>query len=124
MNAYLKRYVEAVSGLLKEGADLKTTLRNLRSVMEKKGHGKIYPSVLTALLRTYPAAEKRSHPTLVVAKAGDEKNYKKMIDQTDTETAIDPTIVGGYVYTKDFVRQDHSHKSKLLTWYKKATTQE
>jgi F0F1-type ATP synthase delta subunit len=120
MNAYLKRYVEAVAGLLQDGTDLKTALKNMRLVMEKKGHLKLYPAVLETLLRTYPSTEKRQRPSLVLAKESDQKNYKKLIDD-ETEVVIDPTIVGGYVCTKDFVREDKSHKSKLLTWYRNAT---
>ena len=120
MSAQLKRYLEAVIDLLKEGGDLAVVLKNLRAVMDKRGHSKMYPLLLRALLRVYPTIAGREEATLVIAKESDQALYKGEIKK-DGKIVIDPSIVGGYILTRDFVRQDHSYKSKLLTWYQKAT---
>lgn len=121
MNAQLKMYLKAVTDLLEKGADFKTTLKDLEKIMSSRGHKKLYLPVLRILLRTYPQVVKRNHDTLTVAKEADAKKYKA-VQKSDTKLVIDPSIVGGYIHTENFVRKDNSYKTKLLTWYKRATT--
>lgn len=121
MNAQLKMYLKAVTDLLEGGADFRATLKDLEKVMVGRGHKKLYLPVLRILLRTYPQVVRRNRSTLIVAKEEDAKKYKA-VQKSDAELVIDHTIVGGYIHTEDFVRKDNSYKTKLLTWYRRATT--
>lgn len=121
MNNYLKQYLQAVSTLLESGVALDVVLKNTRAVLEKRGHSRLYPALLRSLARTYPVLERKKIPVLTLAKEDDEAKYKKMLSGEEIhKTKIDSSIIGGYVYTKNFVQTDNSYKSKLLTLYKHA----
>ncbi len=120
MNAQLKRYVEAAAALLKEGMAVDVVLRNLRRIMDDRGHGKMYQAVARALARTYPSIERSVTPLLTVAKESDAAKYRQLVGDKDVEVKIDPSIIGGYVLTENFTRRDNSYRSKLLTWYRSA----
>lgn len=121
MHAELKRYQKATLDLLKSGEDIKDVLKGVRSAMERRGHLKLYPALLRALIRVYPRVEARQMPSLIVAKESDAKSYAKRFTDKEMKVVIDPTIVGGYVYESGHTREDNSYKQKLLTWYRRAT---
>lgn len=120
MHAELKRYQKAAIDLLNKGEDVTTVLKGIRSAMDRRGHGKLYPSFLRALARVYPKLERGQGARLIVAKESDADAYKKKFGESTV--TIDPTIVGGYVHVKDHIREDNSYKQKLLTWYRRATS--
>src|SRR5690606_22883369 len=118
MHAYLKQYVKAVTALLEDGGSPTEVLQNARRVMERRGHGRLYPLLLAALERTLPNVGRARRATLVVAKEADAAKAKKALDEGESyEIRIDPSIIGGFITTKDFVQRDQSYKSKLLTWF-------
>lgn len=114
MQSHLKHYVKAVVTLLREGAVLNDVLKQVKVVMEKKGHLKLYPLLLQSLERELSATDYAAS-TLTIAKPEDEKKYH----QKGAKVVVDPSIIGGYVHTEGFVRTDQSYKHKLLTLYKK-----
>ena len=121
MHTELKRYQKAALDLLKKGEDVKDVLKGTLSAMERRGHQKLYPAFLRALVRVYPRVERGQTPSLIVAKESDARSYAKRFEDKEMKVIVDPTIVGGYVYEKDHAREDNSYKQKLLTWYRRAT---
>ena len=120
MHAELKRYQKAAIDLLKKGEDVNAVLEGIKGAMDKRGHEKLYPALLRALIRVYPKLERGQGARLIVAKESDADAYKKQFGEA--KVTVDPTIVGGYVYVKDHTREDNSYKQKLLTWYQRATS--
>lgn len=114
MQSHLKHYVKAVTDLIQEGGDLTDVLKQVKGVMDKKGHQKLYPLLLNSLKREL-SAPNYAAATLIIAKPEDEQKYQP----GEAKVVIDPSIVGGFVHTEDFVRIDESYKHKLLTLYKK-----
>jgi len=57
----------------------------------------------------------------VVASESDAKSFLTKTEATqDTRVIVDKSIVGGHILTKDWKRIDDSHKTKLLTWYRRS----
>lgn len=119
MNSTQKQYLLATKALLKDGATPGSVFSGLKLVLARRGHNKLYPNILRSLLRSLEEDRATSAPVLVVASEGDAKN---MLAKTDpaARVVIDESIVGGHIFTKDWKRTDDSHKTKLLTWYRRS----
>ncbi len=121
MNAYLKQYLEAFTSLIQSGASLEKVLENTRLVMKQRGHERLYPRLLRQVARVVPVMESKKRATLTVAKREDAANYGGSLEgASEAVVKVDHSLVGGYVFTKHHARQDHSYKTKLLTWYRRS----
>lgn len=118
MSATRKHYVKAFLSLIKEGVGAEKALSRLKEVMNNRGHGRLWPSVVKALLEALTTTPKSSQTILAVAKEADASKYKALAKGAVVK--IDPTLIGGYVLIEDSRRTDQSYKSRLLNWYRKA----
>lgn len=136
MNEY---YVQAVLALLSKAKNEKDTekiLNDLRSVLEKRGHTKMLPRVLKAVVRELP---RHTKDQLVLTMVNDSGQLTKEQEQAITEDMVqltgddsimlnsaqrkaDPTLIGGYTLTTKNKTLDRSHKQQLLSLYRNITT--
>lgn len=121
MSSIQKHYLLAVKALIKDGVAPTALFDGLKSTLDRRGHSKLYPSILRSLTRSLEENVQSSVQTLVVAKAEDAKRFMpKDADEATSRIVVDESIVGGHIFTKDWVRTDDSHKTKLLTWYRRS----
>lgn len=118
-------YSKAVMMLLKEGSDTEVVLHRLKKTLQKSGRAKLLPRILTQLLTDLERTDQDTKVTVRVAREGDEKKHRAAIADAldalncegETETRIDPQIIGGYsIETKD-KKIDATYKQKLLSLY-------
>ena len=120
-------YTEAAQSLLEEGVKTSEVLKNLKKVLERRGHEKLYLRVLKNLARN----TERGVGTETIVRVAKEAHVKKFkneiknasarlgVKESDTRTFVDESLIGGYtVETKD-VLLDQSYKSALLNIYRK-----
>ena len=119
MNSTQKQYLLATKALIKDGATPASIFSGLKVTLEKRGHSKIYPKLLLSLLRSLEEDHSTATPVLVVAKEGDAKRFLTKTEPA-TRVVVDESIVGGHVFTEAWKRIDSSHKTKLLTWYRRS----
>jgi len=120
MNTTLKHYLLATKALLKEGVALPVILNGLKATLKKHGHEKLYSNLLRVLLRNLEEGKSTNDTVLVVAKEEDIARFAHDSSLASTRIIIDKSIVGGYIWTKDWQRTDDSYKTKLLTWYRRS----
>lgn len=110
-----------VAGAAPEGA-----VDAMIAFLKRKGAISLLPSILTAYTRIQ-ARENRKKPVLNVAKKEDADAVLASdvsMQNLGPEIKVDPTLIGGYVLTKDALRIDASHKGALLNLYHKITSSE
>lgn len=121
-----KEYTQAVLEMVEIGAKPDTVLSGLSTTMHKRGHIKLYASVLQSILRILEARPAQKVPTVSVAKESDLTAYKNTIAETLTSMGvtesptihIDDTLIGGFTVEHDSKRIDQSHKGKLISLYR------
>jgi len=122
-------YVQALLELLQTSDDTTVTLEGFRRTLESRGHLQLQTPVLQAVLRVLEA--KRPDTLVVVANDTDREKQRTVIEAalsalgTSLEhavTAIDETIVGGYIVEHNTVRTDASYKTALAKLYRNLTT--
>lgn len=125
MNATKEQYVKALLELLETEANTANVLKQLKLVMERRGHTRLLVPVLREVTRILSASTRADVPRLTLADQADEKHYhkeiEKLVGDKTARTKIDPTIIGGFILDQDHQRLDKSYKSKLLSWYRSAT---
>ena len=117
-------YIDALISLLEEGRDFEDVIKNLKVVLEKKGHQKLYRSILEGLSRRLGTIHAQQ-ATVHVAREKDIKTLKEQLNahlqalETDSfDTEIDPTLIGGYVIEHNNKIIDNSYKSRLVALYR------
>jgi len=118
-------YIEAVSALLDEGKDFDGVIKNLKEVLEKKGHQKLYKSILIGLQIKTESSLETNVAQVSVARQKDLEISKERISKSLTElesddydASVDPSLIGGYVIEYDNKIIDNSYKSRLVTLYR------
>ncbi len=118
-------YSEAVYTAVHNGTEVKTALERLGNILKKHGHESLYPRILKSLQTRFAQDALRGTAKVRLAKDADEKRYKKEIEAfmeanklSDSETIVDETIIGGYVFEGGGSRVDASYKKSLLNIYK------
>ena len=117
-------YIKAGFELLAAGQPVELVLKNLKQVMNKKGHTSLWTSVLRGLLTRIERENLQSLPTVVVAKEKDlvVAKINTLLTELGSETRefttiIDPTVVGGVKVSHNYRLIDQSYKAKLRNLY-------
>ena len=118
-------YSVGVMELMSEGMHIDTALLNLMRMLKARGHERLYPKILTLLLRECEKGERSGTVTLVLAQSEDAPLFKEAIERAlgalnapEYTTRIDPTITGGFIIEGGETRIDQSYKRRLLTLYR------
>ena len=122
-------YIQAVIELIKSGTDIQELHNGLKKSMERKGHMRLYGSVLRGTLRILETQTDHSKATVIVSEDTDIQKYasditgalKKLGAQDDFSTEIDPTIIGGVVIKHNNTLIDRSYKTTLTNLYRSIT---
>lgn len=121
-----KQYAQAFIELLNAGTQSDAALSGLDAALQQRGHEKLKRQILTIVHRTLTAHAREAGVTLTVAKEGDEKRYKAAVKavcdelgiDAPTETAVDTTLIGGFVLATGTKRADRSYKRTLQNLYR------
>ena len=123
-----ENYIKAVLDKIEEGVEPERVLSGLQDVLAKKGHTKLYSSILRGVSKVLET--KKSGTALVkVAKEGHYELHKDLIDKTIASLAgnakpaveVDDTLIGGFVVEASHKRIDNSYKTKLVSLYRSLT---
>jgi F0F1-type ATP synthase delta subunit len=121
-------YVQAVVANLEAGMNPETVLRNLKTVLERRGHLRLYGEVLKQVQKTLEQKQKSKAVTVIVSteKASHTTTVQKLIDELGADTAeqvviVDPTIIGGAKVIYQDRQLDATHKTALYSLYQSIT---
>lgn len=119
-------YVTALTESILTGLPVETVLRNVKSVMESKGHLRLWPQVLRATKRVLESRLVSTSPQVIIAKDG--LTSKEAIqlalqklgvaESEDFSTTVDSSLVGGFVIRFRGLLLDTSYKQALLKLYR------
>ena len=117
-------YIHALLEVLESGVSIETALTNLRLVLNKRGHGKILPQILSGLMVELEKSTKNNVPKIILATAGtvSDADIKAALEKISAPvkewtTIIDPNIIGGLVATYNNKSLDQSYRTKLVDLY-------
>lgn len=124
-------YAHAFLDVLKDGMSVETALSGLSATLAKKQHSKLLGSVLLEVLRVLEANKGVKQAVVSVAKESDAVAQKAKIEavlkdlgvasDTNVNTIIDETLVGGFVATFDYKEYDQSYKKALKSLFESIT---
>lgn len=124
-----KDYTKAVTALLLEGGDVERVLVELRSVLERRGHTKLYGSILKGVMQSFEAHASRDQATIVVERESDVTKHDTAIKaalellgvKSVPKTHVDKTIIGGFKIVTGAQSIDRSYKKQLVALYRALT---
>lgn len=120
MSGLKEQYIVAGAELISEKTDVDKVVSGLRKVMKRRGHERLLTSVLKGLVSKVEKESEMSVPRLTIASEDTKK--PDALSAKNVDIKIDPSIVGGYIMQEGFTRTDNSYKTKLLNWYRSATS--
>lgn len=122
-------YVQAILSLLADGVSVDTVLAQTRIVMERRGHTRLYESVLKTVAAKLEEQAATAGVSVKVAKAADADSpaVKALIaelgaNDAPVATTIDESLIGGAVATYNYQCRDASYKTILENLYQTITT--
>lgn len=122
MSGHLKHYVKAFVAELEAGLDFTKAKNNLVELLKRQKHEPMLRQILEKSLMILAQKSNPAVPTIVLASETDKGRYSlEFVSKVTPVIKIDPTIIGGYITSENFVQTDQSYKSKLLNWYQSAT---
>lgn len=124
-------YAQAFLAHIASGTSFDTALAGLVSVLTRRNHTKLLPSILRLVLRKLEAAKGTKRATVRVASAtmsqADTAKLTAALEAlgvhegTPTEEIVDETLIGGFVLQYNYHEQDHSYKRVLTNLYESIT---
>lgn len=120
MSGLKEQYIAAGVELIAEKTDIDKVVSGLKKTMAQRGHTRLLTSVLKGLISKVERQSEMSLPQLTIATKDASK--PDSLSAKDVDVKIDQTIVGGYILREGFTRIDNSYKTKLLNWYRRATS--
>lgn len=123
-------YSSALFELLQEKDQGDAVLNSLQSLLKKKGHEKLYASILKDLLAKFEKDKQRNSIHVAVGREKDisqlkDSIYKAMAtlgEEKEFLSHVDQTLIGGFTIKSRGKVIDHSYKKQLLTIYRSLTT--
>jgi len=121
-------YVQAVVANVEAGLSPDTVLRNLTTVLERRGHVRLRASILKAVVVMLEAKAKSNAVTVIVntSTAAKSSLVEKLIAElgavsADRNVVVDPTIIGGAKVSYQSRQLDATHKQALYSLYESIT---
>ncbi len=123
-------YVTAFIKHIQAGKSVDTALTNLKAIMQKKGHGRLLTQVLKAAMRELSAILPRERAVVTYAtevgvdatKLDTALTAVGYTKDSELETKIDPTIIGGLTVRFKGKQLDASYKRALRDLYTRVTS--
>ncbi len=123
-------YVTAFIKHIQAGKSVDTALTNLKAIMQKKGHGRLLAQVLKAAMRELSAILPRERAVVTYAtevgvdaiKLDTALSAVGYTKDSELETKIDPTIIGGLTVRFKGKQLDASYKRALRDLYTRVTS--
>jgi len=121
-------YVQAVVANLEAGMQPEVVLTNLKTVLKRRGHTRLYGDVVKSVAITLEQNAKADAVTVVVStlSTGESTQVQKLIAELGATEAVrnvvvDPTIIGGAKVSYQSRQLDATHKSALYSLYESIT---
>jgi len=121
-------YVQAVVANLEAGLSPDTVLRNLKTVLERRGHLRLHASIVKAVVQTLEQKAQQQAAIITVDKpaSADSPLVEKLIAELGATSAlrkvvVDPTIIGGAKVSYRSRQLDATYKVALQKLYQAIT---
>ncbi len=121
-------YITALTEALLDTKDIDGALESTQALLAKKGHVRLWPSVLKGVIVALEKKETEDTPRIIVAKesAKDSEAIKaallKLSIQNQPDTVeVDSSLIGGFVVQYKDKMVDASYKRALIDLYRKVT---
>lgn len=122
-------YIQATIEMIQSRTAIDAVFEGLQKAMQKKGHMRLYASVLRGVLRILETKKDIAIATVIVANDADVQKYANIIKSTltsleageDFSTEIDETIIGGVIVKNNNIIVDRSYKTALTNLYRATT---
>jgi len=119
-------YIIALFELIRDGKDIDVALDALKALLKRKGQTKLYPRILTGLLKQIEKSSAQTTTTVVIGREKDAEILKHEIETTlnalngtsSYETSVDATIIGGFKIKHQSTIVDKSYKRQLVALYR------
>ncbi len=123
-----KAYVTALVERILAGESVESALSNLRALMEKRGHFRLFSQVLKAAVRELEVKLRRVVPQVTLAKAGGVSEVTIAAALTELgavadayDVTVDQSLVGGFSVRVRGRLLDKSYKRVLVQLYERIT---
>ena len=121
-----REYVEAILSLVEAGNDPMDVLQKVQIRLKKRGHEKLYPSILKILAQKIEGAQSKNKTLVKVASKKQLHILQAEIEstlstfQSDTEYDVieDSTIIGGFLLSSQNKIIDKTYKTQLVNLYR------
>ena len=121
-------YVQAIAELIATGREVDFVLSRSKTVMEKRGHGRLYLEVLKGVVQELEKQSATNTTKIIVANQKDASSAEvakalSLIDCAKEKPAVkvDETIIGGVIAVKGHTHIDMSYKDALRKLYQAIT---
>lgn len=121
-------YVQAITQLIAKGQEVDVVLARTKSVMEARGHSRLYEEVLKEVIVSLESKTALDVPKVTIARAEDASSQEvetalKLLNCADgkPDIKVDATIIGGVIASKGSTHIDMSYKSALRKLYQAIT---
>ena len=121
-------YITAVLELFEKGQESSQVLEGLKQTLKKRGHERLYASVLRGVERVLEAGGTETSRVIVASSAAYEKQKAAIEAALQSlgadgapEVIVDETIVGGFIAEANDTQLDKSYKTKLVSLYRNLT---
>lgn len=122
-------YIQAVVALIADGQSVETVLANLQTVLETRGHHRLYAAILAGVVTILEQRTEQDSVAVVVAHEADATSQAVQEILTAlcaTEAprllTIDPTLIGGAKAVYQNRHIDQTYKTALRHLYERVTT--
>ena len=125
-----KHYIKAVVSLVLQGRDIDAVLSNLKTVLARKGHEKLYVQVLKGVQSELSLQKNTLASSVVIAKEADLPGLQNELSESlqklggnpdETKITVDPTLIGGFIVSHNGKLINRSYKEKLVSLYRSIT---
>ncbi len=123
-----EHYITAFLDLIASGMSVDDAVRGLASILKKRDHSRLLPSILRGALRQLEGTEGTA-ARVIIARSEDvialrtaiETHLAALGGNTDATITVDETIIGGVVVEHAHQRIDASWKTALANLYRRVT---
>lgn len=119
-------YIQAVTTLLADNQSVDDVLTNLQAVLKKRGHERLYDSILKGVVTKLEQQSAKDSVKVAVATATDSQAIavRELLKELEAVNAsvlltIDPTLIGGAKATYQNRQIDQTFKTALRHLYER-----
>lgn len=123
MKTEITNYAQLLIEEFQSGIEAHSAVVKLKKLLKIHRHESLLGPIMKRALRILEESTDSSASILKVAFMKDVKKYLGEMDKhSEPKVVVDPELIGGYVMMENYVMKDGSYRTKLIDWYRRATS--